>query len=165
MIFRALNEIFFLALARNENFLPDPKIYFSRELRPDHNLRVRNFFSVRACCRTFFPERETEVKSDISVQISIFFVLKCFRFGPIFSGLESNPEPRSGRIFFDQRTISDLTVTMSAYGGYHLDDLGDYDDDDMEVTELDAQTQARLDAVVDKLLKGYDWTLAPLANK
>ena len=67
--------------------------------------------------------------------------------------------------FFDKRTISDLTVTMSAYGGYHLDDLGDYDDDDMEVTELDAQTQARLDAVVDKLLKGYDWTLAPLANK
>ena len=58
-----------------------------------------------------------------------------------------------------------MTVTMSAYGGYHLDDLGDYDDDDMEVTELDAQTQARLDAVVDKLLKGYDWTLAPLANK
>jgi hypothetical protein len=30
--------------------------------------------------------------------------------------------------------------------------LADYDDDDMEVTELDAQTQARLDAVVDKLL-------------
>lgn len=51
--------------------------------------------------------------------------------------------------------------------GYHLDDMADFGDEDeeMEVTELDAQTQARLDNVVDKLLKGYDWTLAPLANK
>ena len=31
--------------------------------------------------------------------------------------------------------------------------------------EFDVQTQRRLDAAVDKLLKGYDWTLAPLANK
>ena len=54
-----------------------------------------------------------------------------------------------------------------SYGYHHLDDLAEFgeDDEDMEVTELDAQTQARLDAVVDKLLKGYDWTLAPLANK
>ncbi len=57
-------------------------------------------------------------------------------------------------------------IKMS-YGYHHLDDLAEFgdDDEDMEVTELDAQTQARLDAVVDKLLKGYDWTLAPLANK
>ena len=82
-----------------------------------------------------------------------------------FPGSNRTPNPGPEGFFFEKRTISDLTVTMSAYGGYHLDDLGDYDDDDMEVTELDAQTQARLDAVVDKLLKGYDWTLAPLANK
>ncbi len=56
---------------------------------------------------------------------------------------------------------------MSYSYHHHLDDLAEFgdDDDEMEVTELDAQTQARLDAVVDKLLKGYDWTLAPLANK
>jgi hypothetical protein len=41
--------------------------------------------------------------------------------------------------------------------------LDEYDLDEME--ELDAQTQARLDKAVDKLLKGYDWQLAPLANK
>jgi hypothetical protein len=58
-------------------------------------------------------------------------------------------------------------IKMSYSYHHHLDDLAEFgdDDDDMEVTELDAQTQARLDAVVDKLLKGYDWTLAPLANK
>ena len=43
---------------------------------------------------------------------------------------------------------------------YHLDDL-----DFAEVAEFDQQTQARLDAAVDRLLKGYDWTLQPLANK
>ena len=37
--------------------------------------------------------------------------------------------------------------------------------DDYDVVEFDQQTQARLDSAVDKLLKGYDWTLAPLANK
>ncbi len=37
--------------------------------------------------------------------------------------------------------------------------------DEYDVIEFDQQTQARLDAAVDKLLKGYDWTLAPLANK
>jgi hypothetical protein len=31
--------------------------------------------------------------------------------------------------------------------------------------ELDSETQARLDHCVDRLLKGYDWTLSPLANK
>ena len=34
-----------------------------------------------------------------------------------------------------------------------------------EEIEFDSQTQARLDNAVDKLLKGYDWTLAPLAQK
>lgn len=34
-----------------------------------------------------------------------------------------------------------------------------------EEVQFDQQTQARLDAAVDKLLKGYDWTLAPLAQK
>ena len=40
--------------------------------------------------------------------------------------------------------------------------------DDMEMyeeAEFDAETQDRLDTQVDKLLKGYDWTLAPLANR
>jgi len=43
----------------------------------------------------------------------------------------------------------------------------DYDEDeeDCEVTQFDAATQARLDTAVDDLLKGYNWTLAPLANK
>ena len=40
-----------------------------------------------------------------------------------------------------------------------------YNMDDYDVVEFDQQTQARLDSAVDKLLKGYDWTLAPLANK
>ena len=46
-----------------------------------------------------------------------------------------------------------------------------YCDDDMEdyaspeEIQFDSQTQARLDAAVDKLLKGCDWTLAPLAQK
>ena len=34
-----------------------------------------------------------------------------------------------------------------------------------EEVQFDQQTQARLDSAVDKLLKGYDWTLAPLAQK
>ena len=60
----------------------------------------------------------------------------------------------------------DFLISKMSYS-YHLDDMADFGDEDeeMEVTELDAQTQARLDNVVDKLLKGYDWTLAPLANK
>ena len=37
--------------------------------------------------------------------------------------------------------------------------------DEEDEIEFDVQTQRRLDAAVDKLLKGYDWTLAPLANK
>jgi hypothetical protein len=44
--------------------------------------------------------------------------------------------------------------------GYHLDDL-----DDFPEVEFDQQTQVRLDAAVDTLLKGYNWTLQPLANK
>lgn len=34
-----------------------------------------------------------------------------------------------------------------------------------EEAEFDVETQQRLDCEVDKLLKGYDWTLSPLANK
>jgi hypothetical protein len=52
-----------------------------------------------------------------------------------------------------------------------LDDVGGgsgigygYGGDEEEI-EFDEQTQIRLDLCVDKLLKGYDWTLAPLANK
>lgn len=41
----------------------------------------------------------------------------------------------------------------------------DYNMDDYDMVEFDQQTQQRLDSAVDKLLKGYDWTLAPLANK
>ena len=41
-----------------------------------------------------------------------------------------------------------------------MDDLEMY-----EETEFDSETQQRLDVEVDKLLKGYDWTLSPLANK
>ena len=43
------------------------------------------------------------------------------------------------------------------------DDLEDLED--FQETEFDQQTQARLDAAVDRLLKGYNWTLQPLANK
>ena len=40
------------------------------------------------------------------------------------------------------------------------------DDMDMyEEAEFDTETQIRLDTAVDKLLKGYDWTLSPLASK
>ena len=55
--------------------------------------------------------------------------------------------------------------------GYSHDDIDEGMDDegemidDAEETQIDAQTQARLDSDVDRLLKGYDWTLAPLANK
>ena len=48
------------------------------------------------------------------------------------------------------------TVTVVA----SMDELEMY-----EEPEFDAETQARLDTQVDKLLKGYDWTLAPLANR
>ena len=42
----------------------------------------------------------------------------------------------------------------------------DMDDMDLyEEAEFDDETQLRLDTQVDKLLKGYDWTLAPLANR
>ncbi len=41
----------------------------------------------------------------------------------------------------------------------------DLDDLDYAEAAFDQQTQARLDAAVDRLLKGYDWTLQPLANK
>ncbi len=43
--------------------------------------------------------------------------------------------------------------------------MGGGDDEAEEEIEFDQQTQSRLDDAVDKLLKGYDWTLAPLANK
>ena len=46
-----------------------------------------------------------------------------------------------------------------------LDEEGNEIMEDAEVALFDAQTQARLDSDVDRLLKGYDWTLAPLANK
>ena len=42
---------------------------------------------------------------------------------------------------------------------------GGGDGEEEDEIEFDVQTQRRLDAAVDKLLKGYDWTLAPLANK
>ena len=52
---------------------------------------------------------------------------------------------------------------------YEVDNLDEIDqdmeEDDDPDTQLDAQTQARLDSAVDNLLKGYNWTLAPLANK
>ena len=50
---------------------------------------------------------------------------------------------------------------MHRGGSYCLDD----DLDDFPEAEFDQQTQARLDAAVDRLLKGYNWTLQPLANK
>ena len=34
-----------------------------------------------------------------------------------------------------------------------------------EEVDFDCETQQRLDVEVDRLLKGYDWTLSPLANK
>ena len=42
---------------------------------------------------------------------------------------------------------------------YIMDDMEMY-----EEAEFDAETQLRLDTQVDKLLKGYDWTLSPLAS-
>lgn len=52
----------------------------------------------------------------------------------------------------------------SSPAGFFLEDEeGDEEEDQLE--ELDEQTQARLDEEVDRLLRGYDWTLAPLANK
>ncbi len=41
----------------------------------------------------------------------------------------------------------------------------DLDSSEYDLVEFDQQTQLRLDAAVDRLLKGYDWTLAPLAQK
>ena len=40
------------------------------------------------------------------------------------------------------------------------DQLDQYDEH-----EFDQETQMMLDNCVDVLLKGYDWTLAPLANR
>ena len=45
-----------------------------------------------------------------------------------------------------------------------LDDENDMIED-VEETQFDVQTQRRLDSAVDRLLNGYNWTLAPLANK
>ena len=63
--------------------------------------------------------------------------------------------------------------TMDDYydaGGHPMaeDDVLDEEEEEMvgcEVAHFDAVTQARLDSAVDDLLKGYNWTLAPLANK
>ena len=66
---------------------------------------------------------------------------------------------------------ADSHYSTGASAGYAHDDIDDGMDedhemiDDVEETQIDAQTQARLDSDVDRLLKGYDWTLAPLANK
>lgn len=58
---------------------------------------------------------------------------------------------------------------MQHHSGHnsHWEDFEDHDEEEQqqEVVEFDHQTQMRLDAAVDKLLKGYDWTLAPLACK
>ena len=53
----------------------------------------------------------------------------------------------------------------SSGGDFVVDCVVNGDEDEEDEIEFDAQTQRRLDAAVDKLLKGYDWTLAPLANK
>ena len=61
--------------------------------------------------------------------------------------------------------------TTSSSIDYAPDDIDEGMDDDSDMiddaedTQIDSQTQARLDSDVDRLLKGYDWTLAPLANK
>jgi hypothetical protein len=60
------------------------------------------------------------------------------------------------------------TSSSIDYAHDDIDDGMDEDNemiDDAEDTQFDVQTQVRLDADVDRLLKGYDWTLAPLANK
>ena len=36
---------------------------------------------------------------------------------------------------------------------------------DVEEAQFDDQAQTRLDSAVDRLLNGFNWTLAPLANK
>ena len=66
---------------------------------------------------------------------------------------------------------ADHPFATSSSIDYAHDDIDDGLDDendmieDVEETQFDVQTQARLDLQVDRLLKGYDWTLAPLANK
>ena len=59
-----------------------------------------------------------------------------------------------------QKNNTKKEVLVEMQRGYCLDDL-----DDFPEAEFDQQTQARLDAAVDRLLKGYNWTLQPLANK
>ena len=55
---------------------------------------------------------------------------------------------------------------LSAFKMQHCEDsYHGHDLDDFPEAEFDQQTQARLDAAVDRLLKGYNWTLQPLANK
>ena len=55
---------------------------------------------------------------------------------------------------------------FSAFKMQHCEDsYHGHDLDDFPEAEFDQQTQARLDAAVDRLLKGYNWTLQPLANK
>ena len=60
----------------------------------------------------------------------------------------------------DSSVDSSVNILVVMQHDYSLDDF-----DDHEEVHFDQQTQARLDNAVDKLLKGYDWTLAPLANK
>ncbi len=51
-----------------------------------------------------------------------------------------------------------VSCRMPNNSSFCMDDLDLYE-------ELDSETQARLDHCVDRLLKGYDWTLSPLAQK
>ena len=62
---------------------------------------------------------------------------------------------QAGEQFLPESSGSDFVVDCVVNG----------DEDEEDEIEFDVQTQRRLDAAVDKLLKGYDWTLAPLANK
>ena len=59
-----------------------------------------------------------------------------------------------------QREIEVVTLFFIQGFQKKMDDLDMYEEPD-----FDDETQARLDNQVDKLLKGYDWTLAPLANR
>ena len=53
-----------------------------------------------------------------------------------------------------------------AYSETDSEEIANMDEMDMyEEAEFDTETQLRLDTQVDRLLKGYDWTLSPLANK
>ena len=51
-------------------------------------------------------------------------------------------------------------VSASPSGEGRMEELDMY-----EEVDFDCETQQRLDVEVDRLLKGYDWTLSPLANK